>query len=322
MIDAASILAASEPIRVEITQPKPTTDWVESLSHYAWPLAVLVILLVYRKSLAGFLSVVGQRASEINIGSWASFKLPVLTESPIDEDVAQFKQVEGTQLSESYKTELFRQFRSPGKSEYAVVNLGAGKEWISSRLFIFAVMLQRMKSLKCMVFVYDTDQLKKIYLGCAGIDNVRWSFAARQPWLEAAFAKAYSEKLPIPPLLTPFDWITSDEGALSPDNAEAIVRRYVEILLESPPAAETPNWVKIGNTFEHATWVTADGIVQTLGRHLMRESVVKLEDKKTNATAILKCSGPYVAMTSENGEFASLINRAELLEKVARKVSL
>ncbi len=321
MILSVWLLGFSDPIRVEIVQPKAPLDWVESLSHYAWPVALLVILLIYRDALINFLKVVGERTSEISIGSWASFKLPVLTESPIDADVAQFKQIEGTQLSESYKTELFRQFRSSGKNEYAVVNLGIGNEWISSRLFIFAVMLQRMKSLKCMVFVYESGQAKNLYLGCATIDSIRWSFAARQPWLEAAFAKAYGQGAPDPQTLEPLSWITTDQGALDPETAESIVRNYVQLLLYPVPPVLSQDWVKIGNTLEHAKWVTFEEVEQTLGRHLFQEKVVKQEDKKSNATAILKSAGPYVAMVTEGGEFTSLVNRAELPDRVARKLN-
>lgn len=312
----------TEPIRVEIAQAKAPPGWVDSLSHYAWPVTILLILLVYRKALSSFLAVISKRASEISFGSWASFKLPVLTESPIDQDVAEFKLIEGTQLSESYKGELFKQFRSSEKNEYAVVNLGEGKEWISSRLFIFAVMLQRMKALKCMAFVYDTAQFKKLYLGAAAIEHVRWSFANRQPWLEAAFAKAYAQAAPAPQTLGPLEWITNDQGALTAENAELIVRSYVQLLLSLTPPAETRNWVKIATTFEHARWVTIEEVEQTLARHLSRESVVSQGEKKADASAILKCSGPYVALTTGNGEFTSLVSRAELLEKVADKLNV
>ena len=187
--DAVTVLTPllaqlSEPLRVEMTHGKTPSDWAESLSHYAWPITVLAILLVYREAISKFLRVIGERATEISFGSWASFKLPVLTESPIDQDVAAFKQIEGTQLSESYiKTELFKQFRSADKKEYAIINLGKGREWISSRLFIFAVMLQRMKALKCIVFVSETDQSANRFLGWAPIDSVRWSFARKNPGL-------------------------------------------------------------------------------------------------------------------------------------------
>lgn len=138
-----------------MSSPNPPS-WLESLSHFAWPVSIILILLLYRGALSKFFAVVSERASEITIGSWASFKLPTLTETPLDQDVSDFRRVEGSLLTESYKTELFKQFRASRKHEYAVINLGEGEEWISSRLYIFAVMLQRMKSLECIVFVYKT----------------------------------------------------------------------------------------------------------------------------------------------------------------------
>jgi hypothetical protein len=319
------LLTITDPIRIELIESKAPPGWVESLSHFAWPLAVVIILLVYREVIGGFVAVVSQRASEISIGSWASFKLPTLTETPLDQDVTDFKQVEGSMLTESYKTELFKQFRSSRKDEYAVINVGEGQEWISSRLFVFSVMLQRMKCLKCIVFLYKTPSANSAYLGTANIDRVRWAFAARQPWLEAAFAKAYAEAAPNPQQVAPFTWIANNNGALQPEQAENIVRRYVQLLLLTsaaiPPSPAT-DWVKIGNTFEHSKWVTADEVEQALGIYLWRDSVHQQESKKDLLRNVLKCSSPYVAILSDSGDFQALVNRAELLDKIGHRLNV
>jgi hypothetical protein len=320
-------MGVAEPLRIELVDSKTPSGWIESLSHFAWPLAIVIVLLVYRTAISRFLSVISQRASEISIGSWASFKLPTLSETPLDQDVSDFKQVEGSMLTESYKTELFKQFRSSRKDEYAVINVGEGQEWISSRLFVFAVMLQRMKSLKCIVFLHKTASAESAYLGTANIDRVRWAFAARQPWLEAAFAKAYAEVAPDPQLVTPFTWIINDKGALQPEVAENIVRRYVHLLLPTPvpnppvPPSPTTDWVKIGNTYEHAKWVTADEVEQALGIYLWRDSAHKQDNKKDLLRNIMKSSSPYVAIVNEIGDFQSLVNRAELLDKIGHKIN-
>lgn len=316
------LMLATDPVRVELLDPKPPPGWIESLSHFAWPATIFLLLIVYRDTLSGFLAVISQRASEINIGSWASFKLPILTETPLDQEVSDFRQIEGNVVTESYKTELFKQFRSSRKDEYAVINLGEGREWISSRLYIFALMLQRMKSLKFIVFL-QTGGPTSVYVGAANIDRARWGLASRQPWLEAAFARAYAESSPDLQSVTPFTWITSDTGALQADEAEKIVRRYIQLLLPQAdvPPAPSADWVRVGGTVEHAKWVAAAEVEQLLGVHLWRDTVHKQEDKKELVKAIVRCSSPYVAITAETGEFLSLVNREELLDKIGRKLS-
>jgi hypothetical protein len=282
---------------------------------------VALLLLLYRKSLIDFLTVVGQRATEINIGSWASLKLPVLSETPLDQDVVDFQKLDGAALSGSQKSELFRQFRSAGKNEYTVINLGEGAEWISSRLFIFAIMLQRMKSLKHVVFLFQNNAAEIVYLGTASVDSVHWTLAARQPWLETAFAKAYGDSAPSPPSVTPYSWTTNDRGALTAAVAESIVRSYLQKLAGPMPAPGAPDWVQLANSPEHATWLNADDIVQILGTNLWRDAVRYREERKDLLKSILECSSPCVAITAESGAFESLVDRQQLLTKVGHRLS-
>jgi hypothetical protein len=76
--------------------------------------------------------------------------------------------------------------------EYAVIDLGNGNQWISSRLFIFAVLLKRMTGLRQFVFIGTQNGVTGRFLGMASPDDVRWALARRYPWLECAYAYAYT----------------------------------------------------------------------------------------------------------------------------------
>lgn len=80
-------------------------------------------------------------------------------------------------------------------------------------------------------------------------------------------------------------------------------------------------WIKIGNSYEHAKWVTADEIEQTLGVHPWRDSVHTQPERKDLIRAIVRCSSPYVAITADSGEFESLVYRNQLLDKIGRKLA-
>ena len=88
--------------------------------------------------------------------------------------------------------ELIRLIQDPSPAGYAVVDLGAGRQWLTSRLFIFAELLGRMRGLRSFVFL-RTDDSPRRFIGTASPPEVRWTLAADYPWLEAAFAKAYAQ---------------------------------------------------------------------------------------------------------------------------------
>ena len=141
------------PIKVELSQVTKSQSWVDLIGTLAWPFLALVGLLLLHKPLGQLLTDIGKRASEISVGV-LSLKLPTVPEAPVGGDVGAFKTMEGIQIAnDSAKTALFKEFRTPGYRQFLVIKLGNGKEWLSSRLFIFALMLQRMKGIRAIVFV-------------------------------------------------------------------------------------------------------------------------------------------------------------------------
>jgi hypothetical protein len=95
-----------------------------------------------------------------------------------------------------------------------------------SRLFIFAVMLERMQALRCLVFLetHTRTHVPRSFLGTALPHEVRWSLAQQYPWLEEAYVRAQvgvfdkyeSNEWPWPTIL-------SKQGKLSPMDASELV---------------------------------------------------------------------------------------------------
>lgn len=65
------------------------------------------------------------------------------------------------------------------------MDLGGGAEWLSSRLFILAVILRRWRGLRAFVFVHTLGGTRRRFLGVCDTDRVRWRLAARWPLLES-----------------------------------------------------------------------------------------------------------------------------------------
>jgi hypothetical protein len=87
---------------------------------------------------------------------------------------------------------LVKQFGDYSPLDYAIIDLGLGKSWITSRLYIFALMLQRMRGLRYFVFVTTTPEVRRRFVGIIEASNVRWVLAGLYPQLEEAFGKAYA----------------------------------------------------------------------------------------------------------------------------------
>ena len=323
LIEIASCML--EPIQVAISSSKETPSLLSTLSAYAWPLVTIVSLLIFRKPINRFLKTVSSRASEIGIG-WASVKLPE-AKQPSSLQIEAIRELQSDRWGES-SIGWFQEFSSSSaNSEYAQLNLGNGDEWITSRLFIFAVMLQRMKSLKCVVFTRVLPSGEVRFLGCASPDNIHLALAANQPWLEVAFANAYSGELSVLPAAGPGQTVIRIDGSLEPQSAERIVRSFISSLKDYTDATsglDPGNWVSFVDRpdREHATWVTESDLQRVIGVYLWKDAIEgRVDDtvggKKAEIQRVVGKSSPYVAILKD-GFYKSLVNRIALLTEIGQ----
>jgi hypothetical protein len=314
-----------EPIQVVISSLKETPSLLSTLSAYAWPLITFVGLLIFRKPIETFLKTVSSRATEIGIG-WASVKLPE-AKQPSSLQIEAIRELETDRWGES-SIGWFEEFSSSSaNSEYAQLNLGNGDEWITSRLFIFAVMLQRMKSLKCVVFTRILSSGEVSFLGCASPDNIHLALAANQPWLEVAFANAYSAELSAQPPGGSGQTVVRIDGSLEPQHGENIVRSFISGLKDythTMSDLDPANWVSfVGRTdHEHATWVSERELQRLIGIYLWKDAIEgrvndTIEQKKAEIQRVVGKSSPYVAVLKD-GFYKSLVNRSALLAEIGQ----
>jgi len=252
-------------------------------------------------------------------------KLPFAQRAAIGDDVLLFKTADPTTITnDSAKTTLLKMLREPGTREYVVISLGRGNEWITSRLSIFGLMLQRMKSIRAIVFL---DGFVPKFLGGANPDAVRWALAKDQPWLEQAYANAYSASL-VHQVGSSF--VVSNYGTLDPQVAESVVRLFVQdveaYLGMAPPLGavvpnETRSWAVLGNSTEYGTWLTGELVQKILGDGLHKETIIASEDRKTEAKFLLHCKTPYGARVSNNGEFLTLVDRTAFVDELTSRLT-
>jgi hypothetical protein len=312
--------AALEPVQLRISIAKEAHDLVESLSAYAWPLVVVGALFFFRHSIAAFLRTISMRVGKLELGP-LSLDLPEVKEVS-SESVMALKTLKADEWQESSRA-WFKEFsNTAARSEYAVLNLGDGLEWITSRLFIFAVMLQRIKALKCVVFTQVLPSKERRFLGCASPENIRWALAASQPWLEEAYAAAYAAGIANSQTATGLD------GALDGNLGWEIVRLFITRLKSSGAACQPPTgWIEIDQgtgKFEHASWLSERELPRIIGANLWRDAFEDYgdktdEQKKANIKSAAFKGAPYVALLKD-GYYQALIDRIALLSQIGQAV--
>jgi hypothetical protein len=156
----------------------------------AWPLVVLGILVIYRKPLGEFLIEFGRRVSKFSVYQISVELAPTKQAFPIPAEYG------GLNSHYFYSTadEMIDLFELNGTAyDYAVFDLGDGRNWLTSRLFIFAMMLERMSEIRCCVFLESSGAVEKQFVCTASPNAVRWALAQQYSWLEVAYAQVYAQ---------------------------------------------------------------------------------------------------------------------------------
>jgi hypothetical protein len=116
-------------------------------------------------------------------------------------------------------------------ADFSLVALGIGEEWLTSRLFIAAVMMERMRDVKVFVFVDRSPTTERRFVAVASVRHLRWALARRYPWLEGAWVKALESTTfsGVDPRTLPMTQsvIMSDTGALEPWQARQVLLRDI-----------------------------------------------------------------------------------------------
>jgi hypothetical protein len=227
---------------------------------------------------------------EFSFGGMFAIKLPLMKEAALGDDVLSFKASDPVVITnDSTKSTLLRMLRAPGLHEYVVINLGSGKEWVTSRPFIFTIMLQHMKGIRCVVF---TEGSVPKFLGIVRPDRIRWCLAQAQPCLERAYLTALDQG--IQNQVEPF---VNDAGALDSQIADTVVRNFIRevgpnttvCIGAQPPSGK--QWAQLGNSTEYGVWISGVDVQRMLGTD--KAAIFEAADQRAEASFIRFQSSPY-----------------------------
>lgn len=331
-------------------EKKVIFDAAAMLAATLWPLVLMIVLLMYRKevprltkSVLGRVTKLAFAGVEVQLAEVKSIT-PAWSGSSGGLDLRH--QARATEINDSYVGTFMTQLRDAPMAEVAEVNLGQGQDWLSSRLYIMAILFARYKGVEALVFLDTVMGRTRRYVGWADVDKIRWALAHQYPWFEAAYASAYHKlqgaTVPGQNLAggqRPSVRVTNRYGRMGTVFDPTDVRPGIDLLQEflseiqsppQPPAVLQPinlaesEWVQLErkephdvDTYEHAEWIDSNDIAELLGEDLHHASIGEGELRVLSATkqykAILSKSDQYIALVDEVGRFKGLLNRCAIL---------
>jgi hypothetical protein len=184
-------------------------------------------------------------------------------------------------------------------------------------------MLQRMRALRCLVFVETHDGIVGRFLGIATSDSVHWLLAHHYPWLEQSYINAQCARVPLIE-------IKSRNGSLEASVANKIADEFLRSLDKYQPKDQPPDhvkeWVFLENAgyWEHGSWINR--FLLEKGLNDAFEKYEYFEDSRDTSQserikAILRRKGSFVALVDKDRVFLRLIDRKKLLEEIAAKIA-
>jgi hypothetical protein len=292
-------------------------DLIELIKTLAWPTLVAVLLLTFRKPLARFIADLGKRATKLSVFE-VSVEFAKIPNPPVpwsDPGISESYKLTGGDVTSTTVMELFQRMSDDKPWQYLVVDIGAGRTWLISRVFLFVVILRYLRGLRCVVFVETREELSKRLLGIMQPETVRIALAKRYPWFDQSLNAALSVQT-VPALAQ----------QLPKDKAESVVNAFLKDprIRQQQTSPNLDEWEQLGTqpVWEHTKWLDLQRVDQDLrGFFTDRDTSQIVDSPDTPAEkrnrAILRRQTAFVALVNDRGEFRGLVDRQGFLEKMA-----
>jgi hypothetical protein len=241
--------------------------------------------------------------------------------------------------------ELFARIHADTAWTYMIVDIGNGRKWLLSRLFLFTAILQQMGFLKCVVFVETRRGLSRRFLGTATPERVYAVLSKKYQWLARALKRSYfapsqanlalalQQPSPNPESIkTALQSAVPLNGMLPKQAAETIVNAFMadtEIRWNQagdPPQSEWEKINEIMNVWEHTKWLNLDRFNGDLREALDDPRASWMVDgpdasKEKRIRGLLRRDVRYVALVNQRMEFLELFDREPLVKRFLAKQS-
>jgi hypothetical protein len=164
------------------------------IGSVAWPVVSAMVIVVLRQPAADIVSILAERINKVSVGG-VSLELAALSKLRPRSLESERRELASAPPTPSAAGALLFELRVGGAHDFILIDLGSqtAPRWLTSRLYLFAVMLSRVSRIKCFVFVETAAEIRNRFVGIATPDAVRWALARRYLWLEQAYSWEYAQ---------------------------------------------------------------------------------------------------------------------------------
>jgi hypothetical protein len=311
-------------------------DVSDIISAIAWPLLIAAVIWFLRAPLRALADRVGTDARSVSIGAQGvSVDFGSSVEHVPAQDATALAGVrlpeQAPRVVDSAAMTMFAQLNVEQPAPYLLVDLGEGREWLTSRLYVFARLLRAMRGTRMLVFVETVSGIRGRFVGLAAPEAIRWALARSSPWLEADYAQAYAQATQgyRTPAGAGEPFVVDARGRLSQQVAHQIATGFVFAVQQTPPGAPAQpgtDWVvetrPDGLFVEHASWLDAGRLEDLAGEALRRFAYLQASPGDTAARsardAVVVHGEDAVALVDEQHRFRGfVVDRRDVLERLA-----
>lgn len=304
------------------------------LAAITWPLVIAWLVWRFRKVLSELVRAIPARVKTIGFGEFkielAEARAAVLPAQLVGVDLNRAGRA--TDLFDTTLQSFEAQVQATEPVDYAVVDLGRGQQWLSSRLYILAVIVRRMRGLKAVVFVEATQRTPRRFVGLCDAGPLRWRLAARFPHLEQAYAQAQAKVWsPGAPDIVVRDDQGRIENTVGPPRAAGDLLKdfLARIQQDNAPIPPVTDWTllpknspAVPDTWEQAIWLDGERVREIVGDALTTSTLFEDElaqaDPGNALARIVAGQGDWLAVTDEKAAFRRLLDRRHVVERFAR----
>ncbi len=312
-----------------------TLDIAALASAIIYPIALLIIFLLFRKEIPALLKSISGRLTKLEFAG-ISLELAKAQEfSPnwVADGALDLRQkAAAIMVNDSYAGNFISQLKAGGSADYVIVNLGQGKEWFASRLYILAIIFEKMKGIKGVVFLETTTATREKFIGWAGPQEVRWALVQRFPWLETAYAEAYSNIILNASVVSNKGKLGYSHDQNNPSPSIDLLQKFLEKIQAPPGNPPLPEkekeWITLCSDDpikiqEHTQWLNAENLENILREALIKESIKSENQGSLNIdNQVKRClmqSHEFIAVVKDNYRFDYLVKQEKLLEQILVK---
>jgi hypothetical protein len=327
------------------------SEVAQLVAAVAWPLVVAAAVWWLRRPLGVLVGRLTQNLKKLSIGPVA-VELQEVSSSVTPGFAAIVETVNAYELGPSFKSRLAEELAKSEPLPYAVVDLGTGKRWLTSRLYLFTALLSRVRGLETIIFVDAPSGVHGHFVGISEVDRLDRALARSEPWLEVNLMAAYDRIFrpyvdtsvagaapgaPMPGLPVAAPPPASEERGML---YQQVASTFLEGIQLVPEAGAAPNvgpppapdgWTmlsgKQGDTvLEHASWISGSNIQPHLGDALDRFAYIVEERPTDAASRTLAVLGvlnrDHVVVVDGQRTFKRiLVKRREALERLAAQTA-